>query len=435
MKKESIQKSARFCAFKILWEWEQNGGFLKDIHPSLSKDLSREDKSFSYELVLGTFRNSRLLDYNIKAYTKGSVHKKIRVILRLAFYQMEFLPNVPHHSLKQFVEIAKKLKGQWGGNFCNGVIRSFQKGAFRYPEQGEENALSIRYSHPDWLVDKWSETHLPDMLEKRLSTQISEPSQWVRINKAKCRYDDLSDDVKKNLDKSLFDGNYYQLSGSIAQILNSKDFDLGYISIQDPAAYLIFQLMDLNKGETVLDTCSAPGGKTALMLEQMNGDINVISGDLNFFRLNKIKDLSQRIGVGQVNPIVFDGLELPFKKPFDKILLDVPCSNMGVLARRPEAKWNITLESLQEHSKLQEKLLEGALSLIKDKGAVVYATCSPEPEETYAVLKRALDRHDDYVLDDACKYVDKTYVKDQCVCIIPGQSELDGFFGARIIKK
>ena len=236
----------------------------------------------------------------------------------------------------------------------------------------------------------------------------------------------------RNPNSELVYDRYIQVpeGAKLKPILESESFANGEFSLQNPAAYEVVKLLDLKPGQKVWDACAAPGGKSALMAE-MDPTLDILASDVSEFRVEKMQDLLDRLGLVNVHLECIDALLSPrsnseFRIPnseFDRILLDVPCSNMGVIARRPESKYRITPESVKELAELQSRLLASASQALKVGGILVYATCSPDPMETTQVVNRFLKEHPEFEKVGTPVY--------------PGaeDSRLDGFFAQALRRK
>jgi 16S rRNA (cytosine967-C5)-methyltransferase len=214
-------------------------------------------------------------------------------------------------------------------------------------------------------------------------------------------------------------------------LLRSPQFQQGLFSIQNPAADLLVRLLDPQMGEHVWDACAAPGGKSALILERCP-QLHLTASDSDARRLESLQDLETRLNLRVAKIVACDASKPFFEPMFHRILLDVPCSNLGVMTRRPEVAQRLDRKSFETVVEKQEKILAGAAKCLLPGGVLVYGTCSPEPEETVQVIQKFLSAHPDFKLEPAEKFVEKEWVKDHFVHA--GNTELgfDWFFGARL---
>ncbi len=384
---------------------------------------------------MGVIRNRSLIEVTLKKYLKKKPKPRLYIALQVGVYQIGWMREggMPDHAIiHPLVEMVKSEMGQKQGDFCNAVLRNVLREGLYIPKGNSTKQLALRYSHPEWLVKKWLKENGQHVLIKRLEHQNKQADTWIRINnKNGTSHDQLPDEIKQELGNSVFD-TYYQVTGSLGALIRSSAFSEGLFSVQDPASFLMFQLLGPLEGDMILDACAAPGGKTAMILEQMGDAVQVVAADLKPSRLQKLNDLTSRLDLHSYQKVAMDARQLPFKTLFSKILIDAPCSNMGVLARRPEAKWNVTPHEITDISKIQLGILEECSRYCEPGGVIVYATCSPESEECEVVIETFLKNNPHYVLDDAEQFVDPDHVSNHMVKIIPGQSPFDGFFGARL---
>jgi len=427
--------NARSIALEVLELYDSGKGFVGDINKRLSGDLSREDAALSLELALGVVRNRTLIEYTLKKYVRKKPKTTVILALQIGVYQIGWMKHsgMPDHALiHPLVEIVKQKEDKHAVSFCNAVLRNCLRDGLNIPEGNGVKPLSIRYSHPQWLVKKWLQENGQHALIKRLEVQNKKAPHWLRLNKIKgASLEEFPSEIKKHLGVSYYD-TFYRIESGMGELLRSQAFTDGRFSIQDPAAFLMYQLLGLKPGEVVFDACAAPGGKTALMLEQMHEKITVVSADLKVKRLGKLNDIRTRLGLHNFQPIAMDARHLPFKTSFEKILIDAPCSNLGVIARRPEAKWNVTQNDIESVSALQSEILDSCSTRCSVGGVMVYATCSPENEETNDVVAQFLETHPEFEIENAAEYVDECFVKDNAVKIIPGENDFDGFYGVRL---
>ena len=301
--------------------------------------------------------------------------------------------------------------------------------------------VSIENSVPEWLVRRWFDIYGGDRAEAMAKATLERPVEWIRVNLQKTSAPVVAQKLGLTGASILYD-RYIQVpaDAKLKPILESESFAKGEFSLQNPAAYRVIQLLDLKPGLKVWDACAAPGGKSALMAE-MDSSLDILASDVSETRVPKMHDLVNRLGLTNVRVECLDVLGgvagSPARRgseqrtrasegetsPFDRILLDVPCSNMGVIARRPESVYRITQESIKELVELQFNLLESASRSLAPEGVLVYATCSPDPDETTKVIDRFLKAHPDF--------------EKAGVAVLPGteDSRFDGFFAQALRRK
>jgi 16S rRNA (cytosine967-C5)-methyltransferase len=444
---ESIYAGPRGTAVKILNRVERSDAYLdKLLDAELSSDAMNElDKSLMNEIVTGVIRWKMKLDWVLTGFFHGNFTKaetNIKNALRVALYQIQFLDRVPHSAaVNEAVEFIKRLRGQKIGDLVNAVLRNILRNIenIRYPDQEEDKIrhLAVIESHPVWMTKRWMERYGYDEAKLMMEANNSVPDLALRINRLK---------VDLNYFFSLLDKNQIQYTRSqyfdffvrvqhMAGIGKSELFKQGYFSVQDESAGIPVLLLDPKQGERVIDLCSAPGGKTTFIGELMKNSGEIIAVDRYETRLNLVKNACQRLGITNVHLVAEDGavLEIP---PADKVLVDAPCSGLGVLSKKPDAKWKRDVDDIQKLVHLQSSLLENAAKLVKPGGVLVYSTCTIEPEENFDLIKEFLVQHLEFSIEPANTFVHQNFVGSQ------GQVEtfqhkhgMDGSFSVRLKKK
>jgi 16S rRNA (cytosine967-C5)-methyltransferase len=313
--------------------------------------LSRRDRALLTTLVYGVTRWRRPLDWLIDRCAER-VHPEIRQHLRVALFQIRHLDRIPRHAaVNEAVELAKGVSRKSAG-FVNAVLRKAAE--MKIPDN-----LGLRTSHPDWLVERWR-ARFPDV-EAILAADNAVLPVTARVNRLK---------VKDGPD-------LLELEGDPAA---DPRFEAGELTVQDETAFRVAPLLAPKPGERVLDLAAAPGGKTTHLAELMEGKGLVVAVDLPA-RIGLVEEGARRLGLANIRCAAGDGASIAFAEPFDAVLLDAPCSNTGVLARRPDVRWRLRESDIAGAVAIQRALLENAVRLLKPGGRLVYSTCSLEPEE------------------------------------------------------
>ena len=378
----------RMDAYRVLLLWQQEGIFIKESGLS----------PFAMELALGVCRRHLYLQYFVKSLVKKVPTLEVCTVLEMGLFQM-FVMDVPDHAaVSTSVELVKAANlGEGSARLVNAVLHAARRsGPPALPPQ-KVRRVSIENSVPEWLVRRWFDIYGADRAEALAKSTLERPSEWLRVNLQKISAPVLAQKLGLTGASILYD-RYIQVPEDVKlkPILESQAFADGEFSLQNPAAYEVVKLLDLKSGLKVWDACAAPGGKSALMAE-MEPTLDILASDVSDFRVEKMRDLVDRLGLVNVRLECIDALGgVAVASSFDRILLDVPCSNMGVIARRPESKYRITPESVKELSELQFKLLESASRALKVGGILVYATCSPDPMETTQVVNRFVKERPDF---------------------------------------
>lgn len=317
------------------------------------------------------------------------------------------------------------------------IIRNLGKLPTPDSEADPIQYLSIMYAHPTWIVKRWVERYGFYETEQLLAANNERPTIVVRANSLKITSDDLAklfDERGIKYVKSKYLDEFLKV-GHLSGIYNLDLFNQGYFSVQDESAGLVVKLLDPKPGEMVIDLCSAPGGKTTYIGEMMKNEGKIIAVDKYEHRLNLVKQSCERLGITNVEFIAEDATTANFGGKADKVLVDAPCSGFGVLQKKPDIKWQRELSDIKNLVKTQIELLETASKLVKTGGVVVYSTCTIEPEENIEVVKSFLERHPEFEIDDARKYLPSDVVTDGGYMeTFPHKHDMDGGFAIRLIK-
>ena len=400
--------------------WLKDGSFIKEGGLS----------PFAMELALGVCRRHLYLEYFVKSLTKKMPSLEARVILEMGLFQMFFMDVPDYAAINDCVELAKSVNlGESTARLVNAVLRTARRqGEPALPPQ-RVRRVSIENSVPEWLVRRWFDVYGGEQAEVLAKATLERPTEWIRVNLQKTNAPVLAEKLGITGSSILYD-RYIEVPRDVGVklLLATPEFVKGQFSFQNPSAFEVIKLLDLKPGLKVWDACAAPGGKTALMAE-MDGSLEILASDSSASRLEKMQDLMNRLGLTNIKTETIDlatslsqnskgasGDRAQGSMRFDRILLDVPCSNMGVIARRPESVYRMTPESINEIAELQFKILENASTALAPGGRLVYATCSPDPTETTRVIARFVKAHPEFVK-----------VGDP---VLPGlkDSRLDGFF-------
>ena len=404
-------------AYRVLLLWLKDGAFIKEsgLPP------------FAMELALGVCRRHLYLEYFVKSLTKKLPSLEARVILEMGLFQMFFMDVPDYAAINDSVELAKSANlGESIARLVNAVLRTARRqGEPALPPQ-RVRRVSIENSVPEWLVRRWFDVYGGDRAEALAKATLERPTEWIRVNLQKTSAPVLAEKLGITGSSILYD-RYIEIPRDVGVklLLATPEFVNGLFSFQNPSAYEVVKLLDLKPGIKVWDACAAPGGKTALMAE-MDSSLEILASDSSASRLEKMQDLMNRLGLKNIKTETFDLAaqnSAALSSKFDRILLDVPCSNMGVIARRPESVYRMTPEAINEIAELQYKILENASTALAPDGRLVYATCSPDPTETTRVIARFLKAHPEFVK-----------VGEP---VLPGlkDSRLDGFFAQALEYK
>ncbi|MEK3757637.1 16S rRNA (cytosine(967)-C(5))-methyltransferase RsmB [Paenibacillus sp. FSL R7-0337] len=405
--KPAAQASAREVALDILMRVEQQGAYSNLLlGSSLQKaDLSREDTGLVTELVYGTLSRMITLDYVLSSFVSKGMAKLepwVRSLLRLSLYQIMYLDRVPSHAaVNEAVNISKRRGHQGISGMVNGVLRSvLRAGDLPVLPEGlsREERISILHSHPLWMVKRWSAEYGPDTAEAMCTANNEPPAVSVRVNTTMIsREAMLAELLEAGLDaaesKVSPAGLVIRGGGNLALTSWYRD---GYLSVQDESSMLVAEVVAPEAGMKVLDCCAAPGGKSAHMGELMKDEGSILANDLHEHKAKLIAEQAARLGLECITTASGDALELGTAlQPgsYDRILLDAPCSGLGVIRRKPDLKWRKQPEDIVSVAALQLELLQSVSGLLKPGGVLVYSTCTTEQSENSQVVAAFLERN------------------------------------------
>lgn len=378
----SIRTPRALCQDALL-EWEKGRIFSDEIlHGLLSKhSLSPSDRGLLTELFYGVLRHLRRLDCVIGWLRSGDLDVETRNLLRSGLYQMLHLRIPPHAAVFETVALSNRSRG-----LVNAVLRRAAREQDAIESRLQDEPLGVRESHPDFLIERWIARFGGESAELLCRNNNTPSENFFRVNRLKTTVESLLQDCG---DGELVDDSrgVLKLRKIPAEWLSKG---LGYV--QDPSTLIAPDLLDPQPGERILDACAAPGGKTTYLAQKMSGKGVIVACDLYESRVSRLRDNVSRLGASSVRVHLLDFLMSPepgsilLDMPFDGVLLDVPCSNTGVIRRRVDVRWRLTEEDFIRMPVQQLALVRRAVPLLKPGGRLVYSTCSVEAEENEEVV-------------------------------------------------
>ena len=377
------------------------------------------------ELVYGVLENKITIDYYIDALVKDgidSLRNPELIIMRMGIYQLGFMDSIPEYAaVNESVLLAKKYcKGKAG--LVNGVLREYQnrKISMRLPERDldEVKYLSIKYSYAPWIIELWLKYYSMSFVEALLAAGNERPPMTIRINWLKI--------VKEDLVRALKERGFKVENGKICQnavnvkgsgLLESDLYEMGLFTPQDESSMLVAEKLNPKHGDIVMDVCAAPGGKTTAIAERMNNTGKIIASDIYRRKLDQVDKEAKRLGITNIETRSWDATRVDSNmvQKADKVLVDVPCSGLGVVRRKPEIKYKEYTDELQLLPKKQLAILSASSSYVKPGGTLVYSTCTVNPEENEKVVAEFLNKHGKF------QKVERTL-------LLPNVNGTDGFF-------
>ncbi|HON06479.1 MAG TPA: 16S rRNA (cytosine(967)-C(5))-methyltransferase RsmB [Verrucomicrobiota bacterium] len=416
----------------------QEGAISMFIEERLEKilqniQLSDKDRRLVWELCLGVKKWQLTLDWLISQKTK--VHSRENVllnILRLGVYQIIFLTKIPNHAaVNESVELTKKFGISGYTSLVNAVLRAFTREREQMREllkQIKKSQPHIGYSHPEWLYLRWKKIYGEENVIKLFKWNNTPPKTYARLNTLRTSADNL---MKKWTEEAVEFKKInlpYIKEELVYEVKSHPPFgkweslQAGWFYIQDPSTLLSVTMLQPREGEKILDFCAAPGGKTTFIAQLINNKGTIFAYDSDVSRLDILKENLSRLGTEcckVISPEQF--AELETNAPYDRVLVDVPCSNTGVMRRRIELRWRLKPQKIKSLQQNQFEILSKAARYVRNGGAIVYSTCSIEPEENNEVIRKFLNQHPEYKLD----------CEKQLLPYIDG---VDGAYAARLIK-
>jgi 16S rRNA (cytosine967-C5)-methyltransferase len=444
----------RQAAFKILMRCQKKTCTLDksiDMAESQLKCLSRQDRNLCNAIVFGVLRQREYIDFIIKSFSKkpfATLEIPVLYILRIALFQILFLDRIPAFAaINTSIELAKKQTNKGAAGFINAVLRKAEQNyptlALPDPEKNLLAHICNKHSYPGWLIKRWLTFYGAEKTLGLCRSINTIPPITLRVNTLKIKRKALGNlletqDMGGGYTTESPDG--IHISSPARPVTEIEGFSQGLFQIQDEAAQLVTYILDPKPGETILDACAGLGGKTCHIAQLMNNQGEVLAADLEAYKLDSLKAEAQRLGIVNIQVQQIDLLKATIKDfdgYFDRVLLDAPCSGLGVMRRNPDTKWKRTLKDVLRLSAQQKKMLNAAANLVKPGGILVYAVCSCEPEENEQVITAFLQKRKDYSLDTTLEktglisnttlktfgHFFKTYPEGHC---------MDGFFAARL---
>ncbi|MEJ2634956.1 MAG: 16S rRNA (cytosine(967)-C(5))-methyltransferase RsmB [Calditrichia bacterium] len=440
------QINARAKIVDILTKVESRMAYSDKLLEKELKEFEDVDRRFITEIVNGVLRWRLRLDWYLNQLYTGAYENLITEVknnLRSSVYQLVYMDKVPPYAvLYEAVEIAKAKYNQKTANLVNAVLRNFLRQQKKFDVMETQldvlERFSLKYSHPKWLVQRWIEYWGIDEVALLCEANNKRPRLSVRLNERLIDRDVFF----KVLDENGVRYEIHPQFPNFVWIDNFQEFrkldfiNKGWVSVQDISTGLPVLALDPQVGETILDMCAAPGGKTGYIGEKMENRGKIFALDRRLSRIRLTLENLERLGLSNFEVMAADSNSLPMNLRFDRILLDAPCSGYGVLSKRVDLKWKRTEENIFSMKTLQLSLLDSAATVLKPGGVLVYSTCTIEPEENDKVISAFLEQHPEFGLEDLRSLVPAVYLEDRYfVKTFPHKHKMDGSFAARLRKK
>ena len=439
------RKLALEALYKIDKEEAYSNIVLDELLNKNRNVLSNKDINFISELVYGVTTWKLTLDTIIQKYSKIKI-KKISPwvinILRMGAYQIVFLDKVPKSAaVNESVNLCKKYGGKSVG-FVNAILRKVEKSDYLELSEikNDIEKISKTASMPEWIVRELNKEFNPEKVNEICENSNLKPKITIRINNLKITRNELKKSLQSKEieveDGILEDFLYLK---NVKNITNLDEYKKGLFTMQDESAGLTALVLNPKEGESILDCCSAPGGKTTYIAELMNNNGNIKAWDLYKHRLDKVQENSKRLGIDIIKTEENDAtvLKEEYIEKFDKILIDAPCLGLGVIKRKPDIKWQRKFEDIEEISKIQEKILNTCSEYLKKGGILVYSTCSIVKSENDKIVEKFL-KSENFELEEInninIENLENKITKKGIIKLYPSEN-MDGFFISKLIKK
>ncbi|WP_294371048.1 16S rRNA (cytosine(967)-C(5))-methyltransferase RsmB [uncultured Clostridium sp.] len=437
--------SCRKLAVKILNRVLNEGAYSNII---LSKELNEvelndKDKALLTEIVYGVLRRKKTLDIIIANFVKDIkiMDKNVLNILRVAIYQMNFLDKIPTYAAcNEAVEEAKEIS-ESDSKLVNGILRSFTKNPDDINVPGNRiDEYAYKFSFEPWMIRLLIKQYGENAAKKIMSGLNSVPKVSIRVNELNSDYDEVYEKLEEmeyEISEGVICPEAINIKGG-KSIENNPLFKEGKITVQDESAMLVAPLLDLEEGMTVIDLCSAPGGKTTHAAEILGNTGKVLAFDLHESKIGLIKENCERLGITNVVACAGDATKLnaDLVASSDRVLIDVPCSGLGIIRKKPEIKWNKKRNDLREIIPVQREIMDNAWQYLKQGGVMIYSTCTLNKEENEENIEWFLNTHKDCQVKKIFvgKQDNLIYSREGFLTIMPNEN-MDGFFIAKLEKR
>lgn len=428
---------ARELAIKILYKIEEDNGYsnlvLDEYIQKEREKLNAKDIGLISEIVYGTISWKLTIDTILQKHSNikiNKISKWIKIILRAGIYQIIFLDKIPKSAaVNESVNLCKKY-GYKSVGFVNAILRKVDKSDYEELKniKNDNERISKVYSMPEWIVEKLVEQYGISKTEEICINSNLKPAITIRVNTLKNTIEELKQklDERNILWENAGTPNFLHLK-NIKNVSNLDLFKEGFFTIQDEGAGKIGLVLNPKQEETLLDACSAPGGKTTHLAELMGNKGQILAWDIHSHRVNLVEQNAKRLGISIIETHEKDACEYDskYENKFDKILLDVPCMGLGVCKRKPDIKWQKTEEEISEITQVQEDILQICSRYLKQGGELVYSTCSILKEENEDIIEKFLEEEKSGI---------KTNFELICKTVILPNSQTDGFFICKLKK-
>lgn len=451
--------NTRELVLDVLMEVLEKGTYshlvIRDVLDKYNYSKTR-DKAFVKRMAEGTLERLIQIDYILDQFSKVPVSRMkplIRNLMRMSVYQMLFMDSIPDGAVcNEAVKLAGKRGFKGLSGFVNGVLRNIarNKEKLPYPDrnENEKKYLSVRYSMPEWLIEKWISSYgkektwamLEDLLKEHpVTVRLREEMQSTEKNAWIGKLKEAGVEINEH---AYFP--YAYLINHVSGIKNLPGYEEGWFTVQDVSSMLVAEAAGVCKTDVidkflVVDVCAAPGGKSMHMAEKLSGSGKVIARDLSEYKVSLIRDNIERMDYQNIEPQVYDACKMDetLLGRADVVLADLPCSGLGIMGKKRDIKYRITKEGMAELVRLQQQILDVVWQYVKPGGLLIYSTCTINPDENDHMVEWILE-HYPFELESLAPFLPEALLeegKDGMLQLFPGIHETDGFFLARLRRK
>ncbi|MBR2215803.1 MAG: 16S rRNA (cytosine(967)-C(5))-methyltransferase RsmB [Selenomonadaceae bacterium] len=437
----------RAVGLKILSEVWDKGAYANValVQEMRRAEISGLDRRFLTELTYGAIKAGATLDWLIGRYVKrplAKVDPLLRHILRQGFYQLFFMDKVPPSAaVNEAVNLAKRYSHQGGAGFVNGVMRTAvrEPGRAALPTKQDAKSLALRECHPEWLVKRWLKEFGYETAEALCRFDNAPPPLSLRVNTLKTSRAALLQDlaaagIAAKASSLAPEGILVETPGALE---DWPPLQQGLCQAQDESSMLVAQVVHPKPGAFVIDACSAPGGKATHLAALMENRGKILAVDIHAHKLQRVAENAARLGIDIITTELLDAREIgeKYAESADFLLVDAPCSGLGVLRRRADARWRKSAAQIKELAALQRAILEGSVKALRPGGVLVYSTCTVTPEENRDLVAVFLESHPEFISEDTGEFLPQKRPGEKLVQLLPPKDGTDGFFIARMRRR